>query len=188
MVELVGVKVAVTPVGTPDAEKATLPVKPPDGVTVITLLPAAPLFTVKLAGDAESVKFAPPVPVMVRLIVVVAVSAPEVPIIVTVDVPVVAVALAVNVTTLDVAEDVGLKAAVTPVGKPLAENVTVPLKPFFGVTVIVLDILEPCAMLKLLGDAPSVKLGLVETGQAFTRFAALTVPIPVVKSQPVVAT
>jgi hypothetical protein len=43
-------------------------------------------------------------------------------------------------------------------------------------------------MLRLFGEAESVKLGLVEVGHAFTRLAAFTVPIPVVKSQPVVET
>jgi hypothetical protein len=143
VVELVGVNVAVTPAGTPEAEKDTLPVNPPAGVTLIVLLPLAPLLTVNAAGVAESVKLPPPVPVMVRLIVVVAVSEPDVPVTVTVDVPVVAVELAVNVSVLDVAEDVGLNAAVTPVGKPEAEKVTLPLKPFFGVTVMVLGALAP---------------------------------------------
>jgi hypothetical protein len=40
-------------------------------------------------------------------------------------------------------------------------------------------------MLTLLGDAESEKFGPV-AGQLFTRLAALTLPIPVAKSQPVV--
>ena len=68
---------------------------------------------------------------------------PEVPVTVTVAVPVVAVLLAVNVRTL--VEVVGLvpKLAVTPAGSPDADNVTLPVKPPEGVTVIVLVPLLP---------------------------------------------
>ena len=76
--------------------------------------------------------------VIVRLTVVVAVKLPDVPVIVIVVVPVVAVALAVNVSVLVVVAGFGLKAAVTPLGNPVAENETFPLKPFDGVMVIVL--------------------------------------------------
>ena len=137
VVELVGANVAVTPVGRPEAENATLPVNPPVGVTVITLLPLAPLAIVMLLGAAESVKFAELVPVTVRLTVVVAVSEPDVPVTVTVDVPVVAEAVAVNVSELVLVADAGLNAAVTPLGNSDVDSATLPLKPFFGVIVIV---------------------------------------------------
>lgn len=59
LLEVVGLepKLAVTPAGNPDADKFTLPVNPPEGVTVIMLLPLSPWVTLKLAGEAESVKF-----------------------------------------------------------------------------------------------------------------------------------
>ena len=44
--------------------------------------------------------------------------------------PVVAVLLAVKVSTLEVVDEVGLKEAVTPLGRPEAESVTVPVNPF----------------------------------------------------------
>ena len=50
--------------------------------------------------------------------------------IVTVDVPVAAVALAVSVRELVVVAEAGLKDAVTPLGRPDADKLTVPLKPF----------------------------------------------------------
>lgn len=50
--------------------------------------------------------------------------------------------------------------------------------------VIALLPLVPWVMVKLAGDEERVKFGTV-TGQLFTRFAALTVPIPVAKSHPV---
>lgn len=58
LVEVVGLvpNVAVTPEGRPDADKVTLPVNPPEGVTVIVLFPLFPWVTVRLAGEADSVK------------------------------------------------------------------------------------------------------------------------------------
>ncbi len=73
-----------------------------------------------------------------RLSGMVFVSVPDVPVIVTVTVPVAAVALAVKVSVLLLVAGLGLNAAVTPLGKPDAERVTLPLKPFDGVMVIVL--------------------------------------------------
>src|SRR5579859_3306424 len=49
-------KLALTPAGNPDADKFTLPVKPPEAVTVIVLLPLLPCVTLKLEGDADSEK------------------------------------------------------------------------------------------------------------------------------------
>ena len=63
--------------------------------------------------------------------------------IVTVDVPVAAVALAVSVKTLVVVAEAGLKDAVTPLGKPDADKLTLPVKPFRGATVMVLEPLNP---------------------------------------------
>jgi hypothetical protein len=74
----------------------------------------------------------------VRLSVVVLVSVPDVPVIVTATVPVAAVALAVRVSVLVPLAGLGLNIAVTPLGKPDAVRVTVPLKPFDGVMVMVL--------------------------------------------------
>lgn len=58
LVEVVGFvpKLAVTPAGRPDADKLTLPVKPPEFVTVIVLLPLPPCETATLAGEAEREK------------------------------------------------------------------------------------------------------------------------------------
>lgn len=58
LVEVVGFvpKLAVTPDGNPEAESVTLPVNPPDAVTVIVLFPLLPCVTDKLEGEAESEK------------------------------------------------------------------------------------------------------------------------------------
>ena len=58
---------------------------------------------------------------------------------VTMVVPMAAVPDAVIVRELLVVVLAGLKDAVTPLGKPEADNAMVPLKPFNGLTVIVLE-------------------------------------------------
>src|SRR5947207_14207527 len=62
---------------------------------------------------------------------------------VTVTVPVVAVGFAVSVSVLVVAVGLGLKAAVTPLGSVEGDRVTLPVKPFCGETVMVLEPLLP---------------------------------------------
>ena len=57
------------------------------------------------------------------------------------------------------ATDVGFKLALAPDGAPEALNVTVPVKPFCGVTVMVLVPLPPWVTVTLVGDADSVKFG-----------------------------
>ena len=73
LVEVVGFvpKEAVTPLGRAELESVTDPVKPPDAVTVIVLLPLVPCFTVRLEGEAESEKFGVAVALTVSEIVVV---------------------------------------------------------------------------------------------------------------------
>jgi hypothetical protein len=92
----------------------------------------------------------------VSVIVVLFVKLPEVPVMVTVAVPVVAVLLAFSVNVLVVVAGFVLNAAVTPLGSPEADKVTLPLKPFCGVRVTLLVPLVPCVMVRLLGDAESV--------------------------------
>jgi len=92
----------------------------------------------------------------VREIVEVFVKLPDVPVTVTVTVPVAAVLLAVSVNVLVLAVLLGLNEAVTPLGRPDADKLTLPLKPFRGVTVMVLEPLAPCTIVKLFGDAETV--------------------------------
>jgi hypothetical protein len=95
----------------------------------------------------------------VRETVVVAVKLPDVPVMVTETVPGVAVLLAVSVKALLLAVLLGLNDAVTPLGRPDADKLTLLLKPFCGVTVMVLAPLVPCVIVKLLGEAERVKFG-----------------------------
>src|SRR5258708_29892717 len=60
-------------------------------------------------------------------------------------VPVAAVLVALSVRTLVLVALAGLnEEAVTPLGKPATDSATLPLKPFCGVTVMVLVPLPPC--------------------------------------------
>lgn len=161
LVEVVGfgLNPAVTPLGRPEALRVTLPLNPSTGTTVMVLVPLPPCVTVMLLGDAVRLKSGVATGFTVRLSVVKLVKAPDVPLIVTATVPVVAVPLAVKVSKLEVPAGFGLKAAVTPLGKPDAERVTLPLKPFCWVMVIVLVPLLPCVMVTLAGEGESAKLG-----------------------------
>ena len=87
------------------------------------------------------------------------------PVIVTTAVPAAAVALAVKVRVLVAVVGLGLKEAVTPFGKPVAERVTLPVKPLNDVTVIVLVPGLTGVMVRLVVSALTVK----SNGQLFTR-------------------
>src|SRR5437667_12274844 len=95
----------------------------------------------------------------VREMVVAFVKLPDVPVTVTVTVPVVAVLLAVSVNVLVPAVLPGLNDAVTPLGRPDADKLTLPLKPFCGVTVMVAAPAAPCTIVKPLGEAEMEKFG-----------------------------
>lgn len=94
-----------------------------------------------------------------RLIVVVCAKPPEVPRIRTENVPVDAVLLADRVSVLVPVVLLGLKDAVTPRGRPEAERLTLLLKPFSGLTVMVDVTLAPRARLKEPGEAERAKFG-----------------------------
>lgn len=72
------------------------------------------------------------------------------------NVPVIAELLAVSFNVLVRPVVLGLKDAVTPLGKTDADRLTLPLKPFSGLTAMVVVPLDPCLMLTLLGEADSV--------------------------------
>lgn len=180
-------KDAVTPLGNPEAEKATVPVNPFSGVMLIVLAPLpAPCTIATPPGAEERVKAGFPT-VTVRLSVVVFVNAPDVPVIVKVAAAGAAVALTVKVSVLLVVAGFGLNAAATPFGSPDTVRVTFPLKPPWGMMAIALVPLLPWMIDNAPGVAARVKPG-AGAGQLLTRLAAFTVPIPVAKSQPVVAT
>src|SRR5260370_1867679 len=157
-------KLAVTPASMPLALKATLPLKPPPGVTVIVLLADFPCMTGTIAGFAESVKSGP---VTVNAMVAACTRVPLVPTMEMLVVPVGVLAWAVKFTTMVplALTDNGLKLALTPVGRPLAERDTLPLKPKSEATVMLLVGFMPAAMLMLAGGADTEKSGLPTTGR-----------------------
>ena len=63
---------------------------------------------------------------------------PEVPVMVTLETPIAAVPPALRVRVVEAGSGLELKDAVSPVGRPDAEKVTLPVKPFRGNTVMVL--------------------------------------------------
>ena len=102
--------------------------------------------------------------VTVSAMVVVAVSEPDVPVIVTVvGPPTVAVPVAVSVNTLDPVAGFVPNDAVTPLGKPLAERVTLPENPFAPDTVIVSVLLLPWTTANVAAAGASVKPGAAVT-------------------------
>jgi hypothetical protein len=138
-----GLKEAVTPFGSVEVVSATLPLNPLTGVMVMVLTPLAPPFAMlTVEGAAERVKLCTR-GLTVRLMVVLPVVLPDTPEMVTVTVPVAAVEVADKVSVLVLVAGFGLNDAVTPLGSPEAERVTLPLKPPSSVIVIVLVPLLP---------------------------------------------
>jgi hypothetical protein len=186
-----GLKDVKTPGGGFNTNKKTVLLNPPSGVILMVLAAAEPCRTVRSLCEAESRKSGcdggGAGAFTVRLIVVVLVKLPDVPVMVILPVPNVALLPAVNVRVLELSAGFWLNEAVTPLGKPEGDSETLLLKPFTGVIVIVLLPLEPCVIVRVLGDADREKsgwFGAAEPGQFFTKFAALMVPSPVAKSQP----
>ena len=153
---LEGLKEAVTPAGTPDADKATVPLNPGWPATVTPAAALAPWLRLRLAGDTESAKLGATFTVNVTTVVLV--KPPEVPVIVTLKVPVCAVFEAVSVNVLLLVALLGLKNALTPLGKPVTARLTLPLNPFCPTTVTVLVPLPPCTTVNAAGPADNVKL------------------------------
>jgi len=72
--------------------------------------------------------------------------------------------LAVSVRLLVLVVLLGLKDAVTPVGRPVADNPTLPVKLLLGVTVTVLEPLAPPAVMAKLLPTERLKSGVCVVG------------------------
>ena len=150
---------------------------------MIVLVPLPPRLTLREAGEAPIVKFGVEVALTVSARVVVATRLPEVPVMVTVLVPVVADALAVSVSVLVPVVGFGLNPAVTPLGRPDAARVTLPVNPFTSFTVMLLfPLAPPSVIVKLLAESESVKLGVADPVSVSIRVAPFGLPHPVTKS------
>jgi len=157
-VALAGLNAAVTPLGNPETVRFTLLLNPFCGAMVMVLVPLAPCFTVRLEGDADSAKLGAE-EVTVRLIEVVLVSVPDTPVTISAAVAGAAELAAVKVNVLAPGVLVGLKDAVTPPGNPETDRLTLPLKPFCGLTVMVLAPLAPSLTDTADGDAERLNDG-----------------------------
>lgn len=167
-VKLEGLNAAVTPVGRPLALKETVLSKPPETLLVITELTAFPAATLTVEGFALSVKLGLPPPVTVRLTSVASLRLPLVPAIVIGYVPAAAEPDTVNVSVeLPLPPEIvdGLKAAVTPDGRPAVVRATELLKELNGAHVMVDVPVCPAGTVNALGLGESVKLaGLPDHG------------------------
>jgi hypothetical protein len=170
---------AVTPLGSPVALSVVAELKLFWLVMVMVLVPFLPCTMLSEVGEALMVKLGEAAAFTVSARVVVATRLPEVPVMVTVAVPVVAVELAVKLSVLVEVVGFGLNDAVTPLGKPDAARVTLPLNPPTSVTVMVLvPAAPPCVMVKLLGESESVKLGVDDPASVLIKPEPFGLPHP----------
>lgn len=84
---------------------------------------------------------------------------PDRPVTVTLNTPTAAVALAASVNVLVLVVLAGFNEAVTPLGRPDGVKATLPLKPFCGITEMVLVPLAPCMSVRPLGEVAREKFG-----------------------------
>jgi hypothetical protein len=144
---------AVTPFGSPETAKFTMPLKPFSGLTETAVTPEEPGLTVRALADSVNEGAA-----TVRVKVVDAVRLPEVPVSVTVAFATGAEPLAVKVSVLLEVAGFREKDAVTPAGRPERERLTVPLNPYSGVTLTEAEVVLPWPTLRLV-YVETVKVG-----------------------------
>lgn len=138
-----GLNPTVTPLGKPDAASVMLPLNPFSAVSVRVNVPLPHWGMDSEGGEIVSEKLGGVEALTARTMVVVSVKVPETPVMVMVEDPTAAEELAVSVRTLDPVVGLVANPAVTPLGKPEAERVTLPVNPPTSVTVIVSVALAP---------------------------------------------
>jgi len=187
-----GLKLTVTPVGWPLADKPIDESNPPDTVVVIVDVPLLPCTTETEVGEAETAKFAGTEAVTVRVTVVVCVMLSPKPVTVIGYTPVAVleatVMVIVEVPEPGAAVDEGLKLTVTPVGWPVADKAIDESNPPETALVIVDVPLLPCTTETEAGEAETVKLGADGVpARVLIRPAPFGLPQPVAKSYPATA-
>lgn len=179
-----GLKVTVTPLPSPEADKLIAESKPPETAVVMVEVPEPRLATLIEAGDALMVKLGL-VPVTVRETVVVSVVLPDVPVTVMGYVPATMDEATVRVI-VDVPAPVikvGLKLTVTPVGWPEADKIMAESKPPVTVLVMVEVPEFPGATDTEAGEAERLKPVVDELPEsAVIRPLPFGLPQPVAKS------
>jgi hypothetical protein len=176
---VLGLKLTVVLVGTPEADNPTALLNPPPIVVVIVDVPCVPCIKlnkaglaamVKLGCDAVTVKLT--VVVLLRLIVLDGVAPAAVAATVSVYVPgAVLTPTAIVIVELPAPGAgiiTGLKLTVVPLGMPLADSCTGLLKPPPIAVVIVELPCSPCASVKKAGDADTLSVGRVAFTVRFT--------------------
>ena len=149
--------VAVTPLGKPDAARVTPPVKQADCVGVMVTVPLLPSAIDRAAGEDVSKKLSEIAPSIVRAIGVVASSEPETPVIAMLYVPTLTAQPVVSMSTLLPVVGLVPKVAVTPLGRPEAARVTLPLNGLMSVTLMVSVMLLPGPIVRAVTEGVSVK-------------------------------
>jgi len=159
----VGLKAAVTPEGNAEVASEIAALKPPLTEVAIMLLPELPCVTDTLVGEALKLNAGVEVAVTVRGIVKVCVIPPPLPLTVTLVVPAVAVPLAAKVKEEPplpgAPMELGLKPAVTPVGRPETESEMEELNPPDTAVETVVPPEPPWVTDELVGAALKVKSG-----------------------------
>lgn len=171
---LAGVKVAVTPVGSPLTDRATAALKPFCGGAVTLKDAEAPSMIDKEVEAAERVNVGT---TTTSETFTVALSEPLVPVIVSVEVPAAAPDATVSFSALAVVPLmlVGVKVAVTPLGSPATDRATAELKPFCGGAVTLKDAEAPVTIDKDVEAAERVNVGIATTSETLT--VALSEPL-----------
>ena len=118
-----------------------------------------PAGSVRLAGEAESVKLCADCAATSTSTVVLADAFPELPLMAISYFPGSTAELAVSVSELVVLVVAGLKVALKPTGSPEAERLTLPVKPFDEATLMVLVVLVPGTKEMLPADAMRFRVG-----------------------------
>lgn len=135
-----GLKLAVTPLGMPEAESEIADLNPPETDVLTVTYPLRPRLRAPDVGETAMVKFAVTGAVTVSETVVVSIVALDVPVMVIGYVPGVTAEPTVKVAVelpAPIVNDDGLKPTVTPEGFPDADNETLELNPPNTVLVIV---------------------------------------------------
>jgi hypothetical protein len=188
----VGLKLTVTPLGWPLADKTIAELNPPETVVVIVDVPLLPGATETEVGEAEMVKLGVAEAVTVSVTVVCCVMPSPEPVTVIGYTPV-AVFEGTTMVIVEVPEpgaamDVKLKTTATPLGWPLADKAIAESNPPETAAVIVDVPSLPCTTETEAGEAEMVKFAAEGTpASALIRPGPFGLPQPVAKSYPVTA-
>src|SRR5260370_1403709 len=137
----------------PSEAVTIVPEPAPDTVNVPLAKPALPATPTEPISPSDQTEGSVGIKRIVSEIVVVFVKLPEIPVTVGRPLPVAASCVHAKGKLLFLAVRLGLNVAVPPLGRPDADKLALPLKPPWGLTVIVLVPFVPWTTLRLFGEA-----------------------------------